>query len=99
MIPFFNGTVFQKLPGNFCSACRLRKSKQIFDWLIVQNWKYPRKWKVLEDNPCIFFSTQGEAIYIYDNLIKYYEDIRLHHNIELKDFEQLQKLLTKKYIQ
>ena len=53
---------------------------KIFEWLSSQDWKYEStKWKVDADNPVRFSNNLLEALYVYPDKMKYWEDIRVNH--------------------
>lgn len=55
------------IPVVMCSA-----TAKIKDWLLVDD---SRIWKQ-QDNPNCFISNRCEALYVYENKIKFWEDIR-----------------------
>jgi hypothetical protein len=50
-----------------------KSTPRIKNWLFADN---TRVWKQLVDNPNCFKSNLGEALYVYEDSVKYWEDIR-----------------------
>lgn len=96
-------TLFNKLKTEKVDAFEVKvnmlpTSKVIFNWLKEMD----KTWSKKKDNPNCFFSGSLEALYVYENEIKYWEDIRSHSVVSIfpipESKQQLEEYLANAYL-
>jgi hypothetical protein len=72
---------------------KLSHCDKIISWLK----EYDKSWSVRKDNPNCFYSDSLEALYVYEDGVKYWEDIRCQSAVKIFPIPQT-KLHLEKYM-